>query len=406
MRLIYNIGISFYAGIIQLASWWNPKAKKAVEGRKNLWEILPNISNEEVVWFHCASLGEYDQATPLIELVKSKKPDLFVLVTFFSPSGFDNYKKRNVNIDFACYLPFDKRKNAERFINHFKPTIVFFVKYEFWSNFIFTLKKHEIKIYSISTILRPNHRFFKPWGGFFRKTLNQFDHFFVQNSESKDLLASIGINRSTITGDNRYDKVISNLKHLSPNKTLEAFVNNSKLTLIVGSCWPQDERQLLPVISELPFEKVIIAPHNIDKGSIHNIENNLKENFVRYTAFKDSDRNKRILILDTIGHLSGAYHYGHLAYVGGGYSGNLHNILEPAVFGLPVVFGPKHTKFPEAQLFIDNGFAFSSSSSEEIKNAFTNIIENQEEFSTAAKQLVANNTGASELIYNAVFSAN
>lgn len=395
MRFIYNLSIQIYGFALRIASLFIPKAKLWIDGRKNQQATFPLVEGKKVLWFHCASLGEFDQGLPLMNLLKKEDPTLFLLVTFFSPSGYEHYHKRNHSIDFACYIPLDTPSKARKFVDHFKPEIAVFVKYEFWSNFIFTLKKNNAQLYSASTILRPEHRFFKWYGGYFRKTLKQFDYFFVQNESTKKLLASIGINNADVTGDSRFDRVIENKAQLQHNPILERFTKNAQSVLICGSTWPVDEALLQEQFNGSIFDKVIIAPHNIDKKHISEIEELITVKYDKITSVSDTLEDSRILILDTIGQLSSAYSYATIAYVGGGFTGNLHNILEPAVFGLPVIFGPKHSKFPETESFIQHGFGFSISSKEELQTQLKHAQSNILSLSQKATFFVEQNAGAS-----------
>lgn len=398
MRLLYNIGVGAYGVAIRIASLFLPKAKKWIAGRKNWASKLPEINNKEVVWFHCASLGEFDQGLPLMNKIKSENPSIFLLVTFFSPSGFEHYQKRDHQADFVCYLPLDTPSNARKFTEHFSPSKSFFVKYEFWGNYILAAKKSGSEIYNVSGIFRPKQRFFKWHGGFFRKILKQFDHFFVQNESSKELLKSIEVNNVTITGDSRFDRVIENREKAKDNEIIQKFKGEDQL-LIIGSSWPSDEAILIPWINESNY-KVLIAPHQVDDKHVEQIASGLSRKTVRYSTIEGSSNiDADILILDTIGHLASAYKYGTIAYVGGGFSGSLHNILEPAVFGLPVIFGPKHTRFPEGQAFIDGGFGFSVETTSKFIGAFDEITSDLESISEKEQAFIEANAGASERIY-------
>ena len=239
MHLLYSIGIQLYGVAIRVASLFNPKAKKWLDGRKDWEKDLPTLKDKNVIWFHCASLGEFDQGLPLMEKIKTHSSDCFLLVTFFSPSGFEHYHKREHPADHVCYLPLDTPRNAKKFIQHFAPTQTFFVKYEFWGNYILEAKKGGSKLYAISGLFRANQRFFKWYGGFFRTILKQFDHFFVQNEASKTLLSTIGLDNVTVSGDSRFDRVIENRKRAKTNELLEAFKGDDQL-VIIGSSWPAD----------------------------------------------------------------------------------------------------------------------------------------------------------------------
>ena len=396
MQALYNIGILFFGLSIRIASFFNPKAKYWIQGRKDLFENLPNVTGENVVWFHCASLGEFDQGIPLMKKLINQDPSIFLLVTFFSPSGMKFYHKREKIANLVTYLPLDTSKNAKRFIKHFKPKQVFFVKYEFWGNHILEAKKNGAEIYNVSGVFRENHRFFKWYGGYFRHILSQFNWFFVQNKQSVELLKSIGVNNVSISGDSRFDRVIENKELVTENKIISQFQNGEDM-IVIGSSWPEDEEVLLPWIINQTI-KVLIAPHNIDENHIQQITTKIP-NAIRYTSADKEDLvNTSILILDTIGQLANAYSYGKIAYIGGGFSGSLHNILEPAVFGLPVIFGPKHSRFPEGQIFIDNGFGFSISSTEEFSKAYDLINSNYDLISQKEISFVNDNAGATDRI--------
>lgn len=392
MHFLYNSGIQLYELAIRTAALFNPKAKNWIDGRKDYFEHLPKIPiDQKVIWFHCASLGEFDMALPVMNLIKERHPSIFLLVTFFSPSGMEHYNKRKHHVDLAVYLPSDKPSNAEKFIKYFHPDKVFFVKYEFWSNYIFEAKKQNVQVFSLCSIFREDHRFFKWYGGFFRKTLKEVDFFYTQNETSTLLLADIGITNFMTSGDTRFDRVIENKKSLESNPRIEAFLNDEK-AFIIGSSWPEDEAIVTPYILQNPNKKFIIAPHNIDEAHVSSIETKLSNLTERFT---ENNGGKNVLILNTIGHLASAYSYGEIAYVGGGFSGNLHNILEPAVFGLPVLFGPKFKRFPEASQFIHLGIGFSVKTSEEFTSELTEIYKNLPFISEKTSTTVSKNTGAS-----------
>ncbi len=400
MHLFYNLGIFSYGLLIKVISPFNPKANQWINGRKELFNNLPLVSNENVYWFHCASLGEFDQALPVINNLKTSNPSIYILVTFFSPSGYLHFHKRKHQADYVCYLPLDTPSNAKKFIHHFQPTKVFFVKYEFWANYIFEIKKTKAKLYSISAIFRPEQRFFKKDNTFFKSILYQFDHFFIQNEISAELLKSIGISNYTITGDTRFDRVIENKTNLTNNAILEQFSEGEKV-LILGSTWSIDEKLILPLINDENWiKKVIIAPHDISENHINEILNLLKTSSARYSNLEKGKeyKNEKVLILDTIGHLANAYSYGDIAYIGGGFSGSLHNILEPAVFGLPVLFGPKHSRFPEGDMFIKEGIGFSISTQLEFQKKYDFIKTNLVELKSKTEKFIQKQTGASRKI--------
>lgn len=387
---------------MRVVALFHPKAKLWVKGRNHFFSQLPSIENKKVYWFHCASLGEFDQALPVINLMKEKEPGLFILVTFFSPSGYLHYHKRNHKADYVCYLPLDTPSNARKFITHFSPEKAFFVKYEFWANYIFQVKKSGAELYSISALFRADHRFFKKSGGFFRTVLQQFDYFFVQNNTSAELLKSIGITNLMITGDTRFDRVIENKNNVQANSIIEKFLEDEK-AFVIGSSWPADEDLIIPFLNAKAIEiKTIIAPHDVSEGHIQQIISKLSVPFVRYSALnvesEFSDQN--ILIIDTIGQLANAYSYGELAYVGGGFSGSLHNILEPAVFGLPVIFGPKHSRFPEAEQFIQQGIGFSVETADDLEETLKKIESTFDILKEKTAAFVESQAGASVKIIN------
>ncbi len=402
MHLLYNIVIQLYGSILKISSIFNPKAKFWIEGRKDFFLKLPIIRSQNVYWFHCASLGEFDQALPLMNLLKEEDPTIYILVTFFSPSGYLHYQKREHKADYVCYLPLDTPSNSRRFIAHFQPKKAFFVKYEFWANYIFEAKNNNCKLYSISSIFRKDHRFFKKNGSFFRSILFQFEHLFIQNEESAVLLNSIGINNYTITGDSRFDRVIENKKNVKPNGIIQIFLKEKK-AFIIGSSWPKDEEIILPLInSSFLKNKFIIAPHDIDQNHIDQIIKQITIPYVLYSELENGKKynEERVLILNTIGNLANAYSYGDFAYVGGGFSGSLHNILEPAVFGLPVIFGPKHSRFPEGEMFIKNGIGFSVKDEIELKLSIDKINSQKELLKERTTAFVESQKGASIKIIN------
>lgn len=396
MQALYNLGILFIGLFMRLASLFNPKAKQWVDGRKELSTQFIDTKGKQVIWFHCASLGEFDQGLPLLNKLKKENSNYFILVTFFSPSGMNFHHKRNHSADHVMYLPLDTPKQAKAFIQHFQPQKVFFIKYEFWFNILQEAKKSGADIYNVSGIFREDHRFFKWYGSFFKKRLSVFNWFFVQNEKSKELLNSIGYSNVSISGDSRFDRVIENKKYVTKNEIIKSFKNDETL-LIAGSTWLEDENLISPWIKEQKG-KVLIAPHNIDASHIKQIQDILPESTLYSEADLETISSSKVLILDTMGQLANAYSYGNISYIGGGFSGNLHNILEPAVFGLPVIFGPKHHRFPEAQQFIDHGFGFSVNSTSEFSKAYSEIKSNYDSISAKEKSFVTENAGATDEI--------
>jgi 3-deoxy-D-manno-octulosonic-acid transferase len=397
----YNLSVRAYGLAVQIASVFNPKAKKWVLGRRNFFDKLPKITDQRVIWFHCASLGEFEQGRPIIEAWKKEHPSQFLLVTFFSPSGYE-VRKNYEQADYCCYLPLDTPSNAKQFISHFKPEKAFFVKYEFWLNYIHQAEQAKCELYSISTLLRKNHRFFKWYGGNFRKALLHFNHFFVQDENTRELLNSISISKVTVVGDTRYDRVFDRVKEQNTNVLLENWIEPNDTVLVIGSSWKEDEEVLLPVLhSSNQFDKIILAPHEVSTSNVARITSMLK---IPYTTYTESEKTTVIskeaplLILDCIGVLADAYQYGTIAYVGGAFKTGLHNILEPATFGLPVIFGPHHVKFPEAQQFIAAGIGTSIGNSNELQVAFENNLNDLQHLNPKVKEFIATRVGAREKI--------
>ena len=391
MHFLYNSGIRLYELTLKAAASVNPKARKWVVGRKDYFDKLPEVTAKKVIWFHCASLGEFDMALPVMNLLKQRHPEVFILVSFFSPSGMEHYHKRKHKVDLAVYLPSDTEENAHLFIAHFKPDKVFFVKYEFWSNYIFEAKKQNVQVFSLCSLFRDDHRFFKWYGGFFRETLKQIDFFYTQNEVSTLLLADIGITNFKTTGDTRFDRVIENKEQLEQNTRIESFLRGEK-AMIIGSSWPEDEEVVIPFILKNPDRKFIVAPHNVDEQHVKDLQAKLNG---RAVLFTETATDGHVMILNTIGHLASAYSYGDIAYVGGGFSGNLHNILEPAVFGLPVIFGPKFKRFPEAFQFIHLGIGFTVNDTKGFEHAYYGIMDQSAELSKRTADFVEKNRGAS-----------
>lgn len=397
--MLYTLGIHFYGLIMRIGALFHPKAKKWVNGRKNFWSKIPDLKDENVIWFHCASLGEYDQGKPIMEAWKKENPTDYILVTFFSPSGYENIKDKSVG-DYTCYLPLDTPRNAKRFMKYFKPSKVFFIKYEIWVNHLKAAKKSGAQLYSVSASFRKNHRFFKWYGGTFRKALFLFDHIFVQYRLSKDLLSNIGINNVTVSGDTRYDRVAQRAEEEKENAIISPWAKGESI-FVMGSSWPIDEEMIIPYINDYKIKtKVIIAPHEVNSAHIQQIEDRLKVNYQLYTNIQKGEELKRhthVLILDCIGVLADAYRYGNIAYVGGGFGTGLHNILEPAAFGSPVIFGPIHQKFPEAQAFIDAGIGKSCDENKAFYDAYLAFTKN-EEIQKEVKGFIEGQRGATRIV--------
>jgi 3-deoxy-D-manno-octulosonic-acid transferase len=358
MRLLYNIGIVLLTGLAWLISPFNHKVRLWTNGQKSWFELLKkNISSgERYVWIHCASLGEFEQGRPVIEALKKEKPHIKIVLTFFSPSGYEIRKNYQV-ADIICYLPPDTPGNAEKFIEMMDPAVVIFVKYEFWHNYLTILGKKKIPLYLISGIFNKDQNFFKWYGSFFRRILKNFSWFFVQDQQSLELLRTINLENVTVAGDTRFDRVMQVAGSTMDIPQLELFRGNEKLFL-AGSSWEKDEEIITTYINRFPDRmKWVFAPHEIDSGNIERLVKLLKVKYVKFSGFNDGDADARVLIIDNIGMLSSAYRYANIAETGGGFGKGIHNILEPACWGIPVIFGPNHKKFREALELIKSGGA-------------------------------------------------
>ncbi|HUH26354.1 MAG TPA: glycosyltransferase N-terminal domain-containing protein, partial [Flavobacterium sp.] len=343
-----------------------PKMKLFVDGRRYSFRILKEkiASTKEYIWFHVASLGEYEQGLPVMEAFKQQYPQYKIVLTFFSPSGYE-IRKNNAIADITLYLPLDTQKNVKQFLDLIQPKMVFFIKYEFWPNYLNALKKRNIPTYLISGIFRENQLFFKPYGGFYRKALKTFEHFFVQNENSKNLLQSIGFSNITVHGDTRFDRVAQIVERVQPLHFVEQFKNNT-ITIVIGSSWIDDENVYLPYLNSSENIKWIIAPHLIKEEEISRLIAKIDKKAIRYTHYNETDlQTADVFIIDTIGILTQIYAYADIAYVGGAFKTGLHNILEPATYGIPVVIGPKYEKFQEAKDLVALGSCLVIHSTEE-----------------------------------------
>jgi len=394
MSILYNIIIQISIIAIHIAALFNAKAKLWIKGRKTIFQKLTEAIKEDqdIVWFHCASLGEFEQGKPIIEGYKLKYPNHKILLTFFSPSGYEIRKNYDV-VDWVFYLPADTKKNAKQFISIVNPIKVIFIKYEFWFNYMAELNKKNIPFYSVSSIFRKEQSFFKyDW---FAKQLNNVSHFFVQDQNSKELLKNIGFSNCTVAGDTRFDSVISNTQNSISISLVEKFSEN-KTTIICGSTWPKDEALLVKYIKKNPNYNYIIAPHEMQHiSALKNQTNALLFSKANNTNISDIN----VLIIDSIGILSNVYKYGDLAYIGGGFGSGIHNILEAVTFGLPVVFGPNYQKFKEANELIELEGAISISNFKELTSAI-------DYFNTFDKSIAINytqeNSGATKKILNLI----
>jgi len=370
-----------------------------VLGRKNLLRKVENeiLKNIPIIWFHCASLGEFEQGRPIIESIKKRYPNYKILLTFFSPSGYE-LCKNYAYADYIYYLPIDTKSNARKWLDIINPKAVFFIKYEFWHNFINEIHQRNIPLFSVSSIFRKNQIFFKSYGDFNRDILSRFTHFFVQDKESQLLLEGIDIKKTTITGDTRFDRVNTIRQQTNTFAVVDAFKNGEKV-FVIGSCWPEDMEVLAAFINQNEENiKFIIAPHEIYEMAVKRIENQIDKKTIRFSeATIENAKNSNVLIIDNMGMLSSLYQYGEYAYVGGAFGKGLHNILEAATFGLPVFFGNKnYSKFKEARDLIQLGGAYCVSDYHDLTQKFTNM--NLNIASTTAESYVQNNTGATKKI--------
>ena len=406
MRFLYSLGVYFYVFLIKLFSLFNDKASLWVKGRRNIFENLRNeiLSTDRIAWFHVASLGEFEQGRPVIEQFKLENPDFKVLLTFFSPSGYE-VRKNYKNADFVFYLPYDSKQNAKEFLDIVNPQIVFFVKYEFWYFYLKTLNERNISTYLFSSIFREEQVFFKNYGKFYRNILRNFSHIFVQNIESKKLLSTININNVSVAGDTRFDTVVQNANRAEKMQKIIEFKNNKRI-IIGGSTWQKDEDLLIQYINNTSFDtKFIIAPHEVKKSNIERIESGLKNPSLRFSKTNNHElRNIQTLIIDSIGILSSVYRYSDIAYIGNGFGkSGIHNTLEPGVFGNTIVFGPNFNKFKEAVDLTNDNVAFVIHNYEELSAILDKLQKNSElyDFSSEATQkYVQVNSGATKIILN------
>ncbi len=410
MTLFYKAGIIIYSQLIRLFSVFNEKAKLFVRGRKNWKEILISQIDDQskYIWFHCSSLGEFEQGRPVIEAVKSQFPDYKIVLTFFSPSGYE-IRKNYPLADVVVYLPMDTKRNANTFLDIVKPEKAFFVKYEFWYFYISELKRRNIPLYIVSAIFRENQQFFKntPWGNWYREILFKVTHLFVQNEKSGELLKSIGLSNFSVTGDTRFDRVASIARDSKKLPVVEKFKGNS-LLVVAGSTWKPDEELLAAFINQSVNIKFIIAAHEVSAANINRIHQLLKKPAISFSKVSESEiENFDVLIIDSVGLLSSLYRYGNIAYIGGGFGVGIHNILEAATFGLPVIFGPNYKRFKEAVDLISEGGALSISNADELRQTLNKLIDDKnlcQKASQICSNYVAKNVGSTKHIIKKVFN--
>ena len=413
---MYSIGIYLYALIVRLvAAFGHRKARAMVRGQHDTWRILREKinPNERYIWFHAASLGEFEQGLPLIERLRREQPARKILLTFFSPSGYE-VRKDYKGADVVCYLPFDSPTAARRFIKLARPEMAFFIKYEFWRNYIDVLFKKSIPIYSVSSIFRPGQIFFRWYGRKYARCLRRITHFFVQNERSVKLLHSIGVTDNvTIVGDTRFDRVIDIRNIAKSLPIVEQFSQaqdgaTQPFVLVAGSSWQPDEDILLDYVNRHPEIRLVIAPHVVNEAHIQEIEQKLTTPALRYSkATLENVQNYRVLIIDGYGLLSSIYRYATVAYVGGGFGVGIHNVPEAAVYGIPVIIGPNHQRFAEAVALIENGGCKSIERAEDFSAIMDDFLENPSHISaagSAAGHYINQNAGATPVIYQHVFA--
>ena len=404
MLFLYNLIIQIASFLLKIVAVFSPKIKLFVEGRKSVFEILESKINaiDKTIWFHAASLGEYEQGLPVIERIKEKFPSHKIVLTFFSPSGYE-VRKNNLVADVTVYLPLDTKKNALQFLSIVRPEMVFFIKYEYWPIYLKELRKIGTPTYLISGIFRKTQLFFKWHGGFYRTALNTFTYFFVQNESSKKLLLELGKTNVAVSGDTRFDRVASILEKDNSLDFIETFKNDT-LTIVAGSSWPKDENLLVDYINQTSEKiKFIIAPHNIKEEQIQELKKSISKKVVLFS--EKSTKNLAdfdVFIIDTIGILTKIYSYSDIAYVGGGYGNpGVHNILEPATFGVPIVIGPNFSHFAEATALVNREGCISISNKKELMDAFSNLIANdniRHEKRHICNTFVQMNKGATDII--------
>jgi 3-deoxy-D-manno-octulosonic-acid transferase len=421
MLFLYNLVVLLAAQILKLLALFSPKMRLFVNGRKDVFLTIKNkiALNDKTIWFHAASLGEFEQGLPVMERMKQQFPNHKIIVTFFSPSGYE-VRKNNSIADVTVYLPLDTASNAKQFVDVVHPELVFFIKYEYWPNYLNELKKRSQSIgtrtYLISGVFRENQAFFKWYGGFYRNALLAFDYFFVQNDSSKKLIQSIGFNNVKISGDTRFDRVVSILERDNSLDSIEQFKDN-KTTIVIGSSWPKDENLLVNYINNSAEDiKFIIAPHNIKQEQITSLYQQIERTKFKYSDYsieslrKPELKNYQVFIIDTIGILTKIYSYADIAYVGGGFGNpGVHNILEPATFGVPIVIGPNYAHFAEATALVNSTGCLSIANQNQLNDAFDVLLNNEDERHEKGhicSTFVQMNKGATDIIVRHILNEN
>ena len=406
--MIYNLAMYILELGLKLAALFSDKPAKMVKGHREVFDLLKSKidRNARYIWFHAASLGEFEQGRPLIERIRKEYPQYKILQTFFSPSGYE-VRKNYAGADIVCYLPIDTPSNVKKFVDLVNPCMVFFVKYEFWQNYLNALYKKGIPVYSVSSIFRPGQIFFRWYGKSYQRVLKTFAHLFVQNQESKMLLAGIGVDHTTVVGDTRFDRVLDICAAAKQLPLVQKFKGDA-LTFVAGSSWGPDEDIFISYFNAHPEMKLIIAPHVVNDGHLKEIESKLQRSCIRYTqATEDNVEQADCLIIDCYGLLSSIYRYGEISYIGGGFGVGIHNVLEAAVYGIPVIFGPNNKKFREAQHLLANKGGFEINGYDDFEQLMNRFLTDEaylKQSGKAAGDYVKGNAGAMELIMNHVFA--
>lgn len=410
MHFLYNLTVQTAHFLLKISTYFSPKMALFVNGRRGVFATLETKikSSDKTIWFHAASLGEYEQGLPVLEKMRAAYPNHKIVLTFFSPSGFE-VRKNNTVADITIYLPLDTQKNARHFLKVVHPELAFFIKYEYWPNYLNELKKNQVPTYLISGIFRENQLFFKWYGGFYRKALDAFNHFFVQNSKSKALLLQLGKTNVTVSGDTRFDRVAAILEKDNSLDFVSEFKNNT-LTVVIGSSWPKDENALIDFINTSKHKvKFIIAPHNIKAEQIQELKNSISKKTILFSEKASKNLAEYdVFIIDTIGILTKIYSYADIAYVGGGFgTAGLHNILEPATFGVPILIGPNYARFSEAVALVNMGGCLSVNSKKELEETLALLLQNEavrHEKGHICSTFVTMNKGATPLILKTILN--
>jgi len=401
MKIFYSIGISVYGAFIFLVSLFNEKARLLRKGQQSAFALLKEKvdPNANYVWFHAASLGEFEQGRPVMEQLKKEQPETKILLTFFSPSGYE-IRKNYAGADIVSYLPLDTPINASRFVKLVNPSKAVFIKYEFWPNYLLALQVAKVPVYSISAIFRSEQIFFKAYGNWYKNLLATFKHIFVQDKVSLELLEEHNIKNASVCGDTRFDRVYDLYTQAKQLPLIEEFVKGSEKVIVAGSTWPKDEELLVRYLKLHPEVKLILVPHEVHYAHISEISKLLDGKFVRYSeATAENVKTSNCLVVDVIGILSSIYRYANVAYIGGGFGVGIHNTLEAAVYGIPVVFGPNYQKFREAKELIAVGGAFSISNYVILEAQLDRLFIDKESGKIAG-EYVKENTGATQMIIN------